>query len=402
MLIIDNITIIGALVLILGALTTPFINPFFRRTKSEKRKENTKETNTEQDVDAIPSASAENVNDNRSLPPISIILTPEDDALALNNNLSLYLSQDYPADFQVIVVAHKKDKETEDILKAHATDRLYTTFIPESSRYMSRKKLAITLGIKAARHNWVLVTDVFCQPANALWLRNMALNINTEQGIIVGNTMFDDATPDFLKFERFHKTLYLLREYSQGKAYRCEGNALLFRKEMFLKDEGFRGNLKFVRGEFDFLVNKYAPNNRVKVADRPDAIQIEPVPTEKMWRNKHLFYMETRKHLERSFRHRLLFNLDQWALHLNYILIVAAIAFSAITFRWLLLAVALFALIITISLRVSFFKRTQQVFALDIPTWKVIPYEIKIIWHNLKFMNEYRKADKYDFISHKL
>ena len=39
-----------------------------------------------------------------SLPPISIIFTPHDNAQELAKNLPLYLNQDYPTDFQVIVV----------------------------------------------------------------------------------------------------------------------------------------------------------------------------------------------------------------------------------------------------------------------------------------------------------
>ncbi len=416
MLIIDHITIIMSVVLLALALLASFINPFFRRTRPKKKDTAgksqaafTEETANDGVILQDPTTektqplhATKSAGEEKSLPPISIILTPDDDAEALSDNLSLYLEQDYPTDYQVIVVAPKKDKETEDILKQHANKRLYITFTPDSSRYMSKKKLAITLGVKASKYNWVLMADIFCKPQNDQWLKAMAMNIGEGDDLIIGNTLYDQETPHFRVFERFHKTLYLLREYYQNRAYRCETNALLFRKDMFLTEEGFRGNLKFIRGEYDFMVNKYAGKYAVRHADTPEATLIEPAPTEKMWRNKHLYYMESRKHLERSFRHRLLFNIDQCLLHLNYMAIIGASIFAGLTSRWLILGAAALSLIMTVCLKIHFFSKKQKEHGLEIPLSKALLFEIGIVWHNLKFMIAYKKADKYNFISHKL
>lgn len=89
-----------------------------------------------------------------TLPPISIIITPHENARELEENLPLFLEQDYPSDFKVIVVAWKSDSDDEDVLKRYSSNpHLYTTYIPDSSRYMSRKKLAITLRLKPPRRN---------------------------------------------------------------------------------------------------------------------------------------------------------------------------------------------------------------------------------------------------------
>ena len=52
-------------------------------------------------------------------------------------------------------------------------------------------------------------------------------------------------------------------------------NALLFKKSEFLETEGFRGNLKYVRGEFDFIVNKYAQKGTTAVENSIDGTLIE-------------------------------------------------------------------------------------------------------------------------------
>jgi hypothetical protein len=171
---------------------------------------------------------------------------------------------------------------------------------------------------------------------------------------------------------------------------------------MFIDQDGFRGNLKFIRGEYDFLVNKYATKTNTATELHPDSWMTEQMPTEKQWRNKHLFYMESRKHLQRSLSHRLLFNLDQWALHLNYILFLAVLAYSIITQRWILTGATAIALIITTCFRAAIGKKGTNLFGETFSGWQILLFEIGIVWHNIGYLLKYRRADKYDFICHKI
>ena len=401
MFIIDTYTIIVLAMLLSVALLTSFINPFFRRPKLSEPycKEVAEEALTEE-TETIE--QREVVEEEKQYPPVSIILTPNDDALALSKNLNKYLNQEYP-NYEIIVVVPKGDAETEDILKTHAgNSRLYTTFIPSTSKYMSRKKLAITLGAKAAKYEWLLVCDIFCAPQSNHWLSALARNCKEKVNLVMGYTNYDDEAPDFWRFERFYISCYLMREAQKGTAYAWNSNALLFKKSEFLAAEGFRGNLKYVRGEFDFIVNKYAQKGTTIVENSIDGTLIEETPTYKHWINKHLFYIETRQHLKRSRAHRLWFYIDQLAIHINYLFIIAALVYSIITAKWIISIAAALALVATFILRISIGKKTLSLFNEDIPSWKIIPYELRLIWQNLGYKIKYWRANKYDFISHKL
>ena len=146
-------TIIICAIVIVAALITPIINIFFRKVED-----------------------GQVVNDESTLPCLSILLTVQDSARELEQHLPALLTQDYPAGFEVIVVVSKSEDDTNDVLKKLSATypNLYTTFIPDSSRYMSRKKLAVTLGVKAARHEWILMTEASCQPASDQWLKKMS------------------------------------------------------------------------------------------------------------------------------------------------------------------------------------------------------------------------------------
>lgn len=391
----DNITIILGAVVIALAIITPWINIFVRRPHlpivGDDEDENNEEENDGEDASE------------KALPNISVILTPHDNAAELNRNLPLFLNQDYPGEFKVIVVAWKSDSDDEDVLKRFSSDpHLYTTYIPDSSRYMSRKKLAITIGVKAAKTEWIVMSDITSCPDSDQWLRGIASHCSDGNNLVIGYTRYDEETSDYRRFERLQTDFYLMRETLKGKAYRCNSSCLAFRKSEFIKNEGFRGNLKYLRGEYDFMVNKYAQPMSVALETNPDSWMTEEEPTDKDWHNKRLFYMEDRKHMEHSTRHRIPIITDQLALHLNWIVIIAAIIFSALTQRWILLAAAGFAFLLTIILRTAIAARAFREWLTDIPAWKTIFYEIGMVWHQIIYRIRYKRADKNDFISHKI
>ena len=171
---------------------------------------------------------------------------------------------------------------------------------------------------------------------------------------------------------------------------------------MFLQGEGYRGNLHPLRGEYDFIVNKYADEGSSALMMERDAWIIEDEPLQKKWLNKHLFYQETRKYLNRSMPMRMLFNLDTILLYTSYLFIMAMMVYGGVLMNYTLLVTAVVSLLLTVILRVRFAKRTLTYFLEDIALWKVIPFEISMMWRNLSYRLRYVRADKNDFTSHKL
>lgn len=392
---IDNLTMVMGVISLVLAIVTPWINIFARKPKIDIIGDET--------VDEGSDNTDDSSNDKEELPAISIVITPHDNAYELEHNLPKFLGQDYPANFKVVVVASKGDSDDEDVLKRFSTDEhLYTTYIPDSSRYMSRKKLAITLGVKAAKTEWIVMTDIASVPDSDQWLKNIGRLCTDDKNLVLGYTRYDEGTADYRRFERLETDLYLIREAKKGIAYRCNSTCLAFRKSEFLKEEGFRGNLKYLRGEYDFMVNKYARPMSTAVMTDPSAWMTEEEPSDKEWRNKKLFYIEDRKHLERSASHRLPIIVDHLALHLNWLAIIAILVFGALTQRWILTGAAGLALIITYLQRTLIAKKAFNEWLTDIPSWKVVFFEVSMTWNYLGYKLKYAKADKNDFISHKL
>lgn len=410
----DTLTIVAGVVLIVLAIVTPMFSPFFRAVKPAEELEDKVEMEDNVEVGGEEELEEKDeVVEKRetikeevaplSAPKVSILLTPNDNAEQLTRHLDAYLSQDYPAGYEVIVVTRKGDHETDDILKRYAANQhIRTTFIPETSRYMPLEKLAVTIGVKAAKNEWVMLADICCKPDSDQWLAAMAGQCGDNVNLVMSHTRYEETTHAFRRFERLCKELYLMRETLSGQAYRTDSGALLFRKSDFMAGEGYRGNLKYLRGEYDFLVNKYAtPGSAVIVLDRC-AWLTEEEPTNKHWLGKHLFYIENRQHLERNAEHRSRYNLHQTILHANYLLELAAMVLAAITLRWLLLAVAVVAMVVAMVLRTSIARKALQAWDEPVAAFKIPFYELRLAWFALGMQNRYRKANKNDFISHKL
>ena len=305
----------------------------------------------------------------------------------MRTNLTAFLEQDYPAGYEVIVVIDKDEDGSGDVLKAYGSyPNLYTTFVPETSRYMSRRKLAITLGVKAAKNEWVLLTDATCRPASDKWISRMASGCSKNVDMVLGYSNYSFENADFKVFYRFHREYAFLRGALGGTAYGMAGNNLMFRKSMFMKGNGFQGNLKYLRGEYEFIANKYSRKDNVAIEIHPDSHLSDSPSSAKAWRNMNVFYAETRRRLKQGFRHKFMFNVDMISMHLCLLCSLGAAIWSAAYSHWL---------------RILNARRSMRAFGVDVSWWKIFPFELRIVWHNLRFAVIYVFADKYDFISHK-
>lgn len=380
-MIFDTVTIVICAVLVVLALLSSFLDTFFRKVRAGG------------DGPSGPATPCR---------PVSVIVVADNNAEDLGANLDSLLSQDYEPGYEVIVVVDKDEDGTGDFLKAYGKrPNLYTTFVPDSSRYMSRRKLAITLGVKAAKNELILLTDATCRPVSDKWISVMASRLDEGTDIVMGYSNYIHEAGLFKVFYRFHCEYSNFREACNGAAYGMAGNNIMFRKDVFMAGNGFQGNLKYIRGEYVFLVNKYAGQGNAAVETSCEGRVEDRVPTRKEWHSVNLFYRETRRHLDRSFSHRLAFNLDMLSLYAGLVAGAGSAVYAVLTQMWLMLPFSAVALFLPVVVRLLNARRAMRLFGESVPLWKVFPFELRLVWHNLRYAISYRFTDKYEFTSHK-
>ena len=116
--------------------------------------------------------------------PVSIIICARNEIKNLRKHIYSVLDQVYPV-FQVVVVNDCSWDESDDFLKELEMQysNLKVVTILEQEKYLHGKKFALTLGIKAAKYDLLLLTDADCIPASNNWLFNMQNNFNDKKDL---------------------------------------------------------------------------------------------------------------------------------------------------------------------------------------------------------------------------
>ena len=384
-MIIDTISIISCIIITVLLVVSVVANPFFRKTDKAD------------DFDTPNS-----VNDS-DMPRITVLVLANNNAQALDANLSIILTQDYAPGYEVIVVGEKGDLPTEAIVEQYAhRGHLYATYIPHRSLFMSKSKLAVALGVKAAHNEWIVMVNAECRPQSDVWLKTLASRMDSDANLVMGYSNYDSEARGYYRFARLRTMCYMLRRAVGSVAYRTNGTNIAFRRSEFIAQEGYRGNLQLVNGEYDFIINKYAQPGQTRVVTAEDAWIREDSPTSKQWHDRDICYAHIRKFLSRSTAPRTLFNFDMTMMYANYAALVASIVLSAVSQRWILLAVAALYLVLTIVLRSLIARKVYVKFGEEIPAWRTVFYELSIVWRQLSTKIRYSRADQYDFTTHKL
>lgn len=208
-------------------------------------------------------------NINTQNPPLSVIIVAKDAAHELQENLPFILEQDYP-EFEVIVIYDRPADDCDNTLKLleDKYPNLYHTFIPDSARYISHKKLGITMGIKASRHEWLVFTEPDCRPQSNQWLKQMARNFTPATEIVLGYSNYEKVPGWFNKKITFDTLLNSMRYLGMavsGHPYMGTGRNMAYRKTLYYKQKGFASHLNLQRGEDDLFINETARAHNTRV-----------------------------------------------------------------------------------------------------------------------------------------
>lgn len=245
-------------------------------------------------------------------PPVSVVVCAHDEEANLRELVPLLLAQDYP-DFEVIVVEDRCNDGTYDYLleatRQHPKLKMVRVkFLPE---HVTGKKYAVTLGVKAALHDWILLTDADCRPSGNQWIRSMAARMTPEKQIVIGYSPYtkeEGYLNAFIRFESLITATQFIGRALLGSPYMGTGRNLAYRKSLFLDNKGFHGHLSITGGDDDLFVNRHATGLNTAVCLGEHSI-MRSIP-ERTWSS---FLHQKRRHLSVGKFYR---QSDRWSLGL--------------------------------------------------------------------------------------
>lgn len=258
-----------------------------------------------------------------NLPPVSVIVYAKNAERYIREYLRTLLSQDYP-DFEVIVVDDASIDNTAGIVDSlkEQEPRLRSSFVPDSSRNVSRPKAALTIGAKAARNPVIVITRANSVIPSPGWLKQLASPMASPY---IKITLAASSYPwqrqqGAGKWYRSFDSLSVLSQWMgsamAGHPYRGDAYCLAFRRDDFFATSGFASTNRFVAGEDDIFVNERATRHNTAVAFAPDAMLERVLPTEeypRLWLREKERYAFTGRYLHTdALRRQGLLSICQW------------------------------------------------------------------------------------------
>ena len=296
-------------------------------------------------------------------PPLSVILVAKDAASDLQKNLPAILEQDYP-EFEVIVIYEQSaDDNCEDVLKLlqEKYPHLHHSFIPDSARYISHKKLGITMGIKASHYDWLVFTEPNCRPESNQWLRKMARNFTSNTDIVLGYSNYEKTKGWFNRKITFDTLLNSMRQLGRaigGHPYTGCGRNLAYRKSLYYNQKGFASHLNLQRGEDDLFVNRTANKKNTRIETSPESIvRITAPHFKKNWAEDKLSYNMTSHYFKGISRYVMGF--ETCSRLLFFLAFIACLVYGIWIQDWITVGIASFLWLIRFILLLVLFRKTS-------------------------------------------
>ena len=269
--------------------------------------------------------------------PISVIVCAKNEEENVINFIPLLAEQNYP-DFEIVLIDDASNDNTlaifEDFEKQYPNVRLVK--VQNNEAFWGNKKYALTLGIKAAKKEYLLFTDADCYPTSKEWITAMSSQFTMQKTIVLGYGKYEKIANSFLnKIIRFETLLTAVQYFSwakMGHPYMGVGRNLAYKKEEFFNVNGFIEHMKVRSGDDDLFINQAANARNTAIAFMPESFTYsKPKTTYKDW------IIQKRRHIATANYYK---KFDKFQLGVFYcsqlLFILLAIILLAFQFQWII------------------------------------------------------------------
>jgi glycosyltransferase involved in cell wall biosynthesis len=285
--------------------------------------------------------------------PVSVIICARDEDENLARNMPGVLVQSYPSTYEVVAVNDNSVDDSKYILQElkKTFKSLNVVELTQEAKLISGKKYPLSVGIREAKHEILLLTDADCVPASEHWIEKMQNGYKENTEVVLGYGAYHKRKGllnKLIRFETFHTALQYLSYALAGLPYMGVGRNLSYKKSLFIRNKGFSSINHIPSGDDDLFVNMTATKKNTAVVIDPDAITRSiPKTTWRGWLRQKSRHYSTAKFYKP--KHKFLLGLYFATQFIFYPLLAAAIIFydwkyvlAIFGFRFLLQAFVLF------------------------------------------------------------
>lgn len=269
--------------------------------------------------------------------PISVIVCAKNEEENVKKFVPILAAQDYP-DFEIILIDDASSDETLEVFEAF--EKEYTNIrlvkVENNEAFWGNKKFALTLGIKAAKKEYLLFTDADCYPTSKDWIKEMSSQFTSEKTIVLGYGAYEKIAGSFLnKIIRFESMLTAVQYFSwakMGRPYMGVGRNLAYKKEEFFNVRGFMDHMKVRSGDDDLFINQAAKAKNTTICTSAESFTYStPKTSFKEW------FTQKRRHVSTAAYYKPFDRMQLGIFYLSQLLfLLLAVVLLAFQYQWII------------------------------------------------------------------
>ena len=236
--------------------------------------------------------------------PVSVLICAKNEAKNLVSFLPSILNQDYP-NFQVVLINDASSDNSLEIMESFAEQHtnIKIVNVRNTEAFWGKKKYALTLGIKAAKYEHLLLTDADCQPVSELWISEMTAHFSEKNTIVLGYGAYNKIKKSVLnKIIRYETLLTAIQYFSFAKIgipFMGVGRNLAYNRSEFFKTNGFINHIDIRSGDDDLFINEAATSQNTNLCFTPNSFTSSiPKTTLQSW------YRQKRRHVSTAKKYK--------------------------------------------------------------------------------------------------
>lgn len=229
--------------------------------------------------------------------PVSVIVCAKNEAENLKNFLPSIINQDFP-NFEIVLINDMSNDNTLEVMQDFKSQyqNIKIVDVKTHDAFWGNKKYALTLGIKAASHNFLLFTDADCKPLSNKWIKEMSSQFSRDKTIVLGYGGYSKIKNSLLnKLLRFETLLTAIQYFSYtkiGLPYMGVGRNLAYTKEIFFSTNGFMSHMNVRSGDDDLFVNQIGSKKNTAICFSQDSFT-HSIPNTSFYK----WYRQKRRHI---------------------------------------------------------------------------------------------------------
>lgn len=236
---------------------------------------------------------------------VTVIVAAHNERDNLQKLIPILCSQKYP-NFEVMIINDRSSDGTKNLLEKMMAiyPQLRTVTIAYTPGHVNAKKYALTLGIKMAKNDVLLLTDADCLPKSDKWIDLMTAPIRQENKTFsLGFSQYNSSEGLLNRWIQY-ETLWTGIQYMSFALWKAPfmgvGRNLCYRKSFFLKKKAFKGLWHIECGDDDLFVNLHATGKNTAVVVDPESLTLSKPKT--TWK---AYYSQKRRHFHAGKYYRL-------------------------------------------------------------------------------------------------